>query len=547
VIIRRMTSKWIIGLGIVLMTLSVIVGIASADSPDSTDLKLLNQANQAIEDENWIEAVDHILSYLRRSPDAFEDEVHAEAVLDSLTLTMDHIEKQIDNLEFDLCLETGEAGSCVTFNRDVPQPPSIPLPSTSPSSPTSPSYQLVCRGGGGNSFTYTASSTLSSEPQIWINFEKASFGVGNNWQNVGDLNPGQCSWLDRGIGNNEPNRIVINTPLLIPNRFAISWSQGKVDSVRSQVVNPGSTRPGHLIAPTTAAPLLTELAPEEQTPSNIQQENLMAPSTEAELPTELAPEEQTPLTDPINAVNNLMSSERIQAFDVYNDSEGSFIVTKVGRNSMFEASPSDSATALAAYHPFSGSANDESGQGNHGTVEGARLTEDRHGHANRAYEFDGQDDVIIIPDHSSLDITGQISLAAWVFPTAQKSQQIIRKGVELRGSSAAPYSLSLSGTGDVIFSLNLNSQWTQVKKTGYPLNNWFFVVGTYDGTSMKLYVDGKLESSISVSGSMNTNTSPLLIGTRLNTPADTFKGKIDEIRVYNRALTDAEVQALYGE
>ena len=64
---------------------------------------------------------------------------------------------------------------------------------------------------------------------------------------------------------------------------------------------------------------------------------------------------------------------------------------------------------------------------------------------------------------------------------------------------------------------------------------------------MKLYVNGNLESQTLVSGSLNENSSQLLIGTRLNLPADTFQGIIDDVRIYNRALTSEEIELLYSE
>ena len=200
-------------------------------------------------------------------------------------------------------------------------------------------------------------------------------------------------------------------------------------------------------------------------------------------------------------------------------------------------------SGLVAYFPFNGNANDESGNGIDGTVNGAILTTDRFENANSAYSFDGVDDDIKAAHNSLLNITEQISLAAWIFPTAQKTQVIIRKGPE----TSSPYELALSGTGDIVFSLNPNSQFTQARKTGYTLNEWTFVAGTYDGTTMKLYVNGQLETSVSISGSLTTNSSPLQIGTRLNLAADTFSGKLDDLRVFSSVLSETEIQSLFNE
>ncbi len=198
---------------------------------------------------------------------------------------------------------------------------------------------------------------------------------------------------------------------------------------------------------------------------------------------------------------------------------------------------------LVAYYTFNGNANDESGNANHGTLYGATLTTDRLGNSNSAYTFDGTDDYIEAQDSATLDLTTDMTLAAWIYPTETKTQVIIRKSSSI--TPPPPYGLALSETGDTIFNLSPTGQFTQLRKTGYELNKWSFIVGTYDGTTMKLYVNGNLEETLSTSGSLNQNDGPLLIGTRLHLPADTFKGKLDDIRIYNRALSESEIEALY--
>ena len=200
---------------------------------------------------------------------------------------------------------------------------------------------------------------------------------------------------------------------------------------------------------------------------------------------------------------------------------------------------------LVAYYPFTGNADDGSGNNLHGTVNGPVLTADRFNNENSAYSFDGVDDVIEVSDNSLLDITEQISLAAWIYPTSQKTQMIIRKGATVTPSP--PYGLSLSGTGNIVFDLSPNGQLTQLVKTGYSLNEWSFIVGTYDGTMMKLYVNGNLEETLSVSGSLNENNNVLLLGTRLRLTSDTFEGILDDIRIYNKALSEGEIDDLYNE
>ena len=75
-----------------------------------------------------------------------------------------------------------------------------------------------------------------------------------------------------------------------------------------------------------------------------------------------------------------------------------------------------------------------------------------------------------------------------------------------------------------------------------PLNTWTHLAGTYDGSVMRLYVNGIQAGTFSVSGNMATSNSPLRIGGN-NVWPEFFSGKIDEIRIYNRSLTQAEIQS----
>jgi hypothetical protein len=92
---------------------------------------------------------------------------------------------------------------------------------------------LVCRGGGDLHFNYTPYSSLSSRPQVWITFERASGGVGSDWGNIAVLQPGQCAWLERAITPDEPNQLA----LLNVDAFAIQWQRGQVTGISSELTH----------------------------------------------------------------------------------------------------------------------------------------------------------------------------------------------------------------------------------------------------------------------------------------------------------------------
>jgi len=182
----------------------------------------------------------------------------------------------------------------------------------------------------------------------------------------------------------------------------------------------------------------------------------------------------------------------------------------------------------------------------------ATKTDDRHG-KKLAYHFDGtrKKDMIVIAHDDKFNITDTITLAAWVKIAQYHSGVIVRKSaratnLQYPDPNGCPYSLSISQTGDVILSLNLgkngNYTWTQLRHGGYPINKWMHVAGTYDGSSMKLYIDGKLEAEQSASGIMSTNTDHLYIGTRGG--YNTWNGDISDVRIYDKALSENEITEL---
>jgi hypothetical protein len=199
---------------------------------------------------------------------------------------------------------------------------------------------------------------------------------------------------------------------------------------------------------------------------------------------------------------------------------------------------------LVAYYPFSGNANDESGMGNNGTVSGALLTTDRTGRPDSAYSFDGLNDYVSITDSSSLDITEAISLVVWIKPRSIADARIISKR-----EGGGGYELDLFQE-ELRFSLNGS---IQVRKSlSGKENQWIFIAATWEksavGDKAKVYIS----EDEAVSGGykdepIGTNDGNLLVGSWYSPlGSDPFDGVIDDIRVYNRALSEDEVRALYA-
>jgi len=209
---------------------------------------------------------------------------------------------------------------------------------------------------------------------------------------------------------------------------------------------------------------------------------------------------------------------------------------------------------LVGWWPFNGNANDESGNGNNGTVNGATLTTDRFGNNAQAYAYDGIDDRIEIAHNQTLNCS-TVSISVW-FNTNNF----------LASNGFGPHLLSkreTSGWGNS-FQMNVglnqaqNSCWADWSISGnggiYYSNstilntgNWFNLVYTHDGTNVKLFLNGALVQTIVSPGLLTFNTLPLWFGARPNAGNNSnwFNGKLDDIGIWNRALTECEIQDLY--
>lgn len=214
---------------------------------------------------------------------------------------------------------------------------------------------------------------------------------------------------------------------------------------------------------------------------------------------------------------------------------------------LYVAVYADITTGLVAYYPFKGNANDESTNSNNGTVNGAVLTADKDGAANSAYSFNSNS-YINCGNDTSLQIAGngaEVTMSAW-FKTSDASahQYIISKGRDY--TSNCGYHIDITG-GKARTLIRLSDEttaWVQ-STTSIQNDTWYHVAGTYDGNKVKIYINGVLENSIDNSGVIGAASTPLYIGCHLLSWYR-FNGKIDEVRVFTRALSPIDVQELYN-
>lgn len=196
----------------------------------------------------------------------------------------------------------------------------------------------------------------------------------------------------------------------------------------------------------------------------------------------------------------------------------------------------------SSWNGTSGEVKDTSGNANHGAVGGTPIASISNGKFGNAGLVDGSGNYISISDSSSISPTAQVTVAGWVWVNSYSGSyaRIISKSLS--------YDLHMytyaGGEGRLEWDLRLPSETdTQTPTTAkLSLNRWHHVAATYDGSSTGIYIDGvKVASRTGLSGSISDNTNPLRFG-----GTGSFDGKVDDFRVYNRALSPSEVSQLYN-
>lgn len=218
---------------------------------------------------------------------------------------------------------------------------------------------------------------------------------------------------------------------------------------------------------------------------------------------------------------------------------------------------------IIGYYPFSGNAKDISGNGYDGVVHGATLTSDRHGDSESAYSFNGESDYIdLSPFASAFRNQSPISVSLWVKSNTDKAQSLIGISDSYDNNKIAILCIG-NGTTDLfedelIMATNRgasSSRYTIGFSTNYREalldDNWHHMVFIFDGLTSKIFLD-KHFLNYAVSEDNNgkfgniSNADKVIIGSRYTGGLGAFfKGSLDEILIYNRALDSTDVSMLF--
>lgn len=194
---------------------------------------------------------------------------------------------------------------------------------------------------------------------------------------------------------------------------------------------------------------------------------------------------------------------------------------------------------LVAYYPFDGNPEDKSGNDYHGTVNGATLTSDRNGNPNAAYSFDGYNDYIKL--NNNITFADEFTISFWYNFKENKEADFITKG---NGSSSG-WKIYMPSNGNVLRFLKRPNTFIHDCKLYNVSNQWHFISIIVKNNVNYIYLDNNKISTKSLTSNFSINNSfPLQIGHATGSNYYT-KGKIDDIFIYNRALSSTEIAALY--
>ena len=214
---------------------------------------------------------------------------------------------------------------------------------------------------------------------------------------------------------------------------------------------------------------------------------------------------------------------------------------------------------LVGWWPFNGNANDESGNGNNGTVNGATLTTDRFGAVDKAYDFDGVDDFIEILHHPSLNLpNGTINL--W-YKTNSNNRMTLMNKSNYQDANNENYSITIgylftvNGPTGIGYYNKYNSNCNSSQGWVGPTNSLNFSDGSYhmltcitSSSEIKIFVDAIQQAAIQApSASADTcSGSSLRFGVNWAGDMNPYLGDLDDIGIWNLALTQQEITDLYN-
>ncbi|MBC7884847.1 MAG: LamG domain-containing protein, partial [Saprospiraceae bacterium] len=205
------------------------------------------------------------------------------------------------------------------------------------------------------------------------------------------------------------------------------------------------------------------------------------------------------------------------------------------------------AQAPVAHYTFTGNAKDESVFKNHASVNDARLTADRFGWANSAFSFDGKQSTITAPEAPQLQ-SNFTTVSFWVNVRSLPAQGEVY--LLSHGGWQERWKISLPAHGKPVFTTHTSSCCNDMDSGGgneLQVNEWRHIVVTHDGITDRMYMNGVQVNEKAYAGNLGHTTHPLGIGYDPIDKGNYFDGQLDEVMIFDVALTAAEILALYTD
>jgi PKD repeat protein len=193
---------------------------------------------------------------------------------------------------------------------------------------------------------------------------------------------------------------------------------------------------------------------------------------------------------------------------------------------------------VAAYNFNAGSGTtlaDITGNGNNGTIAGASWI--TTGHSGGALNFTANSQMVTVPDSAFLDLTTGMTLEAWIYPTSNSgTRDVLIK----EGTGVDIYNMYQRSGGKAEANVFVGGANRTAQASPPPANTWTYLAATYDGANVKLFMNGVQVASTAFAGTIATSTGALRMGGN-SLWGEWFRGRMDDVRIYNRALTAGEI------
>ncbi|MFZ1790394.1 MAG: LamG-like jellyroll fold domain-containing protein, partial [Saprospiraceae bacterium] len=202
-----------------------------------------------------------------------------------------------------------------------------------------------------------------------------------------------------------------------------------------------------------------------------------------------------------------------------------------------------SGKTIASY-PFSGNANDNSGNGHNGTTAGAILAPDRFDNIRNAYYFNGGSQHIRVNNDPKLNFQGACTISFWMKASNLPDRESF---LVSHGSWQNRYKVSMTPSAQLRWTINTTGGIKDLdSKKAIEAEKYYHCAVTYDGKLMAIYLNGVLSNYVSQTGSIKQTTVNLLMGQMLPDDANyNFKGYLDDVTIYDHAKTPLEIEQIY--